>query len=347
MTAPVLALVASLAVLVGMLTVESREAARADRAQEATVVAAPEAVRPEGTSTPVAEPEDIEAGDVEAGDVETRNSEPRTTRKKVRNRPELPGGGHKVFGRNRFLVAYYGTASTGVLGVLGERRPDRMHRQLVRAAKPFKRKGEQVVPVYELIVTIADAHPGRDGDFNHDITRAEVRRYIRAAERNGALVVLDIQPGRDDFLSVAKRWRWALKHPQVGLALDPEWRMGPHEVPGRVIGSVRAREVNRVSAWLNRLTRRNGLPEKVFMLHQFRSSMIVNPQNIVDRRHLAEVLHVDGFGTPGQKLDTYGVLARPKQFAMGFKLFYDEDVSLMRPAAVRKIRPKVRFVSYQ
>jgi hypothetical protein len=32
---------------------------------------------------------------------------------------------------------------------------------------------------------------------------------------------------------------------------------------------------------------------------------------------------------------------------MGFKLFYDEDRPLMRGGAVRRIRPAVRFVSYQ
>jgi hypothetical protein len=32
---------------------------------------------------------------------------------------------------------------------------------------------------------------------------------------------------------------------------------------------------------------------------------------------------------------------------MGFKLFYDEDVHRFTPAQVRRIRPPVRFVSYQ
>jgi hypothetical protein len=59
------------------------------------------------------------------------------------------------------------------------------------------------------------------------------------------------------------------------------------------------------------------------------------------------VQHVDGFGNQGQKLATYHAVARPAQFAMGFKLFYDEDVNLLSPARVRTIRPSVRFVSYQ
>jgi hypothetical protein len=59
------------------------------------------------------------------------------------------------------------------------------------------------------------------------------------------------------------------------------------------------------------------------------------------------VQHVDGFGTPGQKRATYHAVARPRQFAMGFKLFYDEDVRRMGPAEVHRLRPHVRFVSFQ
>jgi hypothetical protein len=251
----------------------------------------------------------------------------------------LPKGG--------MLIAYYGTAGSGALGVLGETSPEQAHRRLARAARPFARPGRPVRLVHELIVSIADAHPGKGGDFSHDIARAAVRRHVEAARDLGALLVLDLQTGRSDFLAVAKRWRWALREPHVGLALDPEWRMGPHQVPGRVIGSVRAREVNRVSAWLSRMVVRHDLPEKVLVLHQFRTSMLPDVRRIVGRDGLRLVQHVDGFGNPGQKLDTYRVVARPGQFAMGFKLFYDEDRPLMRAPDVHRIRPRVRFVSYQ
>ena len=56
------------------------------------------------------------------------------------------------------------------------------------------------------------------------------------------------------------------------------------------------------------------------------------------------VQHVDGFGTPGQKLATYHAVARPRQFPMGFKLFYDEDRPPDGPGQVHRLRPEVRFV---
>ncbi|UDY22727.1 hypothetical protein [Nocardioides sp. Kera G14] len=259
----------------------------------------------------------------------------------------LPGGRTRVFQGDPLLVAYYGTAGSGALGVLGERRPDASDARLRAQAARFRSLGRPIQTVYELIVTVADAHPGKDGDFSHDLTRAQVQPWIDAAHRHNALVVLDIQPGRRDFLTVAQRWAWALADPWVGLALDPEWRMPPRAVPGRVIGHVDAAEINRVSAWLSDLTARRRLPEKLLLLHQFRRSMIRRPRLVASRPGLAMVQHVDGYGTRGQKLDTYHYVARPKQFTMGFKLFYDEDIHRMGPAAVGRIRPAVRFVSFQ
>lgn len=259
----------------------------------------------------------------------------------------LPGGRTKIFGDKRFLVAYYGSANTGSLGVLGETDPDTMVRRLRRAAKPFERPNSKTQIVFELIVTVADAGPGGDRDFSHDIAERDVRRYIRAAHRHHALLLLDIQPGRSGFLSVVRRWKWALEDPYVGLALDPEWRMGRHGVPGRKIGSVSSTEVDRVSKWLSTLVKLEKLPQKLFVLHQFRTDMIEDIDEISPRTGLVMVQHVDGFGTPRQKLATFNAVIRPRQFFLGFKLFYDEDTRLLRPGYVRAIRPKVQFVSYQ
>lgn len=273
--------------------------------------------------------------------------DPTAAAKPVRKPAPVRSSEWDIFAGNRTLVAYYGTAGTGALGVLGEGPPDRVIGRLRQAAQAFTRPGRPAQVVYELIVTIADASPGPDGDFSHDLARAQVERYVKAARRHGALLLLDVQPGRASFLEVAKRWEWALRAPHVGLALDPEWRMAPHEVPGRVIGTVDAAEVNEVSLWLVNLQRRLGLPQKLFVLHQFRSSMIERIDRVAVRERLATVQHVDGFGTREQKVATYRAVLRSDKFHPGFKLFYDEDVGLMLPARVLAIRPRVRFVSYQ
>ena len=115
--------------------------------------------------------------------------------------------------------------------------------------------------------------------------------------------------------------------------------MGRRGVPGRRIGSVSATEVNRVSTWLSTLVKIEKLPQKLFVLHQFRTDMIEDIETVEPRTGLVMVQHVDGFGTPGQKLDTFRTVVRPRQFFLGFKLFYDEDRRLMRPGEVRRDPP--------
>ena len=45
--------------------------------------------------------------------------------------------------------------------------------------------------------------------------------YLKAARREKALLVLDIQPGHTDFLEEVKRLEAVAAQPDVGLALDP------------------------------------------------------------------------------------------------------------------------------
>ena len=112
---------------------------------------------------------------------------------------ELPLGGTTIFPTYQ-LVAYYGTAGTPALGVLGEGTIPQMTQRLRQAARPFRASGKPVQIVYELIVSVADAHPGPDGNYSHFIAREKVERFVNAARRNKALLVLDLQPGRQSFL---------------------------------------------------------------------------------------------------------------------------------------------------
>lgn len=260
--------------------------------------------------------------------------------------PTLPLGGRSIFPEYR-VVAYYGTAGNAALGVLGEDTPDRILPRLRRAAKGFATTDRTVQPAYELIASVAQASPGADGDYSQMIDMRQIRRYVDAARRQQVLVVLDLQPGRGDFLTQAKQLEPFLREPHVGLALDPEWRMPRGKVPGRAIGQVGATEVNEVSAYLAGLVERHNLPEKLFVLHQFRASMLPDVTKVVRRPGLATVQHIDGFGTRSEKDATWARLRRPQQFHMGYKLFYDEDVQRYAPRDVLKFRPVPEYVSYQ
>jgi hypothetical protein len=258
---------------------------------------------------------------------------------------QLPLGGTRIFTAYR-VVAYYGTAGNSTLGVLGEGSPDKMLPKLRAAAKPFA--GNRKVQVaYELIASVAQAGPGADGDYSRMIPLGRIQQYVDQARRNKVLVILDLQPGRGDFLPQARALERFLVQPHVGLALDPEWRMPKGKVPGRAIGRVGAAEVDRVSGYLSGLVAQHRLPEKLFVLHQFRASMLPDVKRIRKRPGLALVQHVDGFGTRSEKDATWQRLRRPQQFHLGYKLFYDEDVKRYRAADVLKFKPVPELVSFQ
>ncbi len=259
----------------------------------------------------------------------------------------LPGGGKKVFGRDRFLFAYYGFAHPSTMFVLGESNPDRAFAKMRRQGRKLLRDGENLLPVYELVVTVADAEPGTDGDYAHDTLHSKVQEYVDAAERNGALLLLDLQPGRASFLEAAKRWEWALVHPWVGLALDTEWRMSSTQVPGRDIGDVTAKELNRVAAWVSDLVKAQRLPEKLVVLHQHRPGNVKGISKVRDHDGVAWVQHVDAAGSPASKIATYRNVARPRQFVTGFMVFLESDAPVMKPRAIRGIDDAIRFVSHQ
>jgi hypothetical protein len=260
-------------------------------------------------------------------------------------KPQLPQGGTKIFPAYR-VVAYYGTAGNKALGVLGEGSPDAMLPKLRGAAKGFA-GGRKIQVAYELIASVAQGSPGADGDYSKMIDLGKIQQYVDQAKRNKVLVILDLQPGRGDFLPQAQLLERFLIQPHVGLALDPEWRMPKDKVPGKTIGSTRAAEINRVSAYVAGLVRQHNLPEKLFVLHQFRASMLPDVQSIRKPPGLAMVQHVDGFGTRSAKTATWNRLRRPQQFHLGYKLFYDEDVKRYAPADVLKFKPVPELISYQ
>jgi hypothetical protein len=261
--------------------------------------------------------------------------------------PELPRGGRTILPGHR-VVAFYGAPQDRRLGVLGIGTPDRAGRRLARVARRYERPGMPVLPAMELIAVIAAGHAGNDGMYRTRQDPKVIRRYLRAARRMKALLILDIQPGRSDFLQEARRLRRWLRQPDVSLALDPEWRVNAPQVPGQVIGSVSSREVNAVSFWLDRLAQRHRLPQKLLLIHRFTEGMIDDVAALKPRRNLALAINVDGFGGRAVKRAKYHELAASgERLFDGFKLFYEEDTDLLTPRQVLRLRPPPAVVVYE
>lgn len=265
---------------------------------------------------------------------------------------ELPGGGQLVL-PGKTYVALYGTPGSTALGVLGEQDAEATIKRAAALAAEYEPLTDQsVVPALEIIATVASAQAGGDGDYSNELSVERLRPLIDLAGENGQYVVIDLQPGRTDFLTQAKLYEELLKLPHVGLALDPEWRLLPNQVHLRQIGHVEVAEVNQVVNWLADLTRENNLPQKMVILHQFQVQML-RDVNEVDqsRSEVAILIHVDGQGPQPTKQTTWRTLHNNATAVKywGWKNFYDEDIpGPLSPAdTMSKVDPVPDFISYQ
>jgi hypothetical protein len=244
-------------------------------------------------------------------------------------------------------VAYYGAPGSEELGALGIGTPDQAGKRLLAQMRPYRRGGRRLLPAMELIAVVAAGSAQQDGSYSKKQPTAVVKRYLEAARRIKALLVLDIQPGHADFLPLVKHYGRFLREPDVAVALDPEWHT-PGAVPGTVIGSTDAATVNSVSAYMARVVQKYRLPDKMLLVHQFTESMIRNKERLRHPHGVPLVLNVDGFGNQAVKIAKYNDFTHPRtRSRSGFKLFYKEDTNTMTPAQVLQLRPRPDVVIYE
>lgn len=268
----------------------------------------------------------------------------------VRGGHELPGGGLRMF-PGRTLVALYGSPGAASLGVLGEQPVGPAIDRARAQAEAYAPHVEgPVVPTFEIITTVASGGAEPSGDYSRRVPHDLVEPWIEAAGEAGVYVILDLQPGRTDFLTQAREVEPLLRYPHVGLALDPEWRLAPDQVHLRQIGSVGVEEVQQVADWLADLTRREALPQKLLLLHQFRLSMLPGRERLQVPPELAVAIQMDGQGSQGAKDATWQAVTTidpPEGVWFGWKNFHDEDTTLRSPADTMAVSPTPVLVSYQ
>jgi len=263
---------------------------------------------------------------------------------------EIPGGGLLLFPGRR-LVALYGNPLTTALGVLGEQDPAAGLARLNQLSTGYDADGLIILPTFEIIATVAAGDAGNDGDFSNEMPIDLLRSWVDFAGANGMYVLLDLQPGRSDFLSQARLYEELLLEPHVGLAIDPEWRLGPDEFHLEQIGSVEAAEVNEVVRWLAALTRDHALPQKMLLLHQFQDEMLPNRDQIEAPPELALVIQMDGLGTIPDKNTSWARTTATwevDQFEYGWKNFFDEDIpGPLGPQDILQLVPSTVYISFQ
>lgn len=249
------------------------------------------------------------------------------------------------------LVALYGTPDTPVLGSLGEQPVETAItrvQDLAAQYQPFSDK--PICPAFEIIATIAAAEPTPNQDFSREVSHDKLKPWIDTARQAGVYVVLDLQPGHSTFLEQAKALETFLREPHVGLALDPEWRLKPGQKHMKQIGTVTAEEVNQTAEYVAGLVTTHKLPQKLFMIHQFKNSMITDRHMLrTDLSELTWMIQMDGLGAQPTKLETWNTIRQnaPAGLHFGWKNFIDEDKPMLTPQQTMETQPAPWFVSYQ
>jgi len=264
---------------------------------------------------------------------------------------ELPFGGTNLIPTYRF-VALYGSPTFKSLGSLGEQDLEQTIARVKNLASQYQPLSEEkVIPTFEIITTVASAGLTENNDYSQELDPATIKPWIDRAKEQGIYVVLDLQPGRTSFVNQVMQYESLLLEPHVGLAVDPEWRLQTDKDRHLVkVGSVSAEELNQTSNWLADLVAKNNLPQKLFVIHQFKQSMISNREALdTSRKELAYSIHVDGFGRLSSKTETWNVIKTglPNNIYLGWKNFFDEDKPTPTPEQSMAQVPKPWFISYQ
>ena len=130
----------------------------------------------------------------------------------------------------RRLVALYGYPGTPALGALGEQG---LQASIARARTQRPVPGPSkipVIPAFEIIATVAEAHPGTDGDYSYESPVASLAPGYARRRRPGCtspgLAARPGQPARP-----GQEIPVLLELPDVGLALDAEWKLQPGQLP--------------------------------------------------------------------------------------------------------------------
>lgn len=248
------------------------------------------------------------------------------------------------------LVAFYGNPLSDVMGPIGQYGDDKLIATLHQQAQAYEQidPDHPVVPALDYVTPVVQSVPMQDGSWVYRMPQASIEHYIDLANDNHALFFFDMQVGHSTVQKeVNLVWNY-LQRPGVDLTLDPEFDMPPGAIPDQVFGRMTADEINWVIDQLSNLVQTQHLPPKILILHQFRLDMLPDWQRIHLRPGVQIVTCVDGFGTPGEKIDDYQIFDKQQLIQYpGMKLFYRLDKPLMTPSAVLALDPPPMLVMYQ
>lgn len=253
------------------------------------------------------------------------------------------------------IVAFYGNPLSKRMGILGEIPAAEMLAKLDREVAAWNAADptHPVQPALHLIAVVAQGYPGTAGKYRMRMDSALIEKVYGWAKSKNAILFLDVQVGQGTLQEELPRLTPFLSRPDVHLAIDPEFSMKHHEVPGTHIGTFDASDVNYAASLLRDLVTRYHLPPKILIVHRFTRDMLTGYKRIQLDPRVQIVINMDGWGPPSLKRESYRayVYSYPVEYT-GFKLFYHNDTrkpgsTLMTPADVLALNPKPLYIQYQ
>ena len=239
----------------------------------------------------------------------------------VKTPPPLPGS---ILPAKR-VVAYYGNPLSKRMGILGEFETSDMLAKLERDAAEWTRldPAHPAQPALHLIAMVANPDPGPSGKYRTRMDSALIEKVYGWAKSKNALLFVDLQVGQSTLEQELPWIEKFLMRPDVHLGIDPEFSMKARgAVPGRRIGTYDAADINYAIRFLAKLVDKYKLPPKILVVHRFTPKGVTNARNIQLDPKVQVVMHMDGFGAPSLKRDTYyrDIKQEPVQFT-GWKQF--------------------------
>ena len=223
------------------------------------------------------------------------------------------------------IIAFYGNPLSKRMGILGEFEPDEMLAKLDAEVAQWNKldPAHPVQPALHLIAVVAQGDKGRDGKYRLRMDSTLIEKVYGWAKRKNAVMFVDVQVGHSTLQSELPWLERFLMRPDVHLGIDPEFSMKNTPLaPGKKIGSYDAADVNYAIKYLGELVDKYKLPPKVLVIHRFTRKGVTNVSAIKLDSRVQLVMHMDGFGAPWLKRDSYYsyVKQEPVQFA-GWKQF--------------------------
>ncbi|MGZ8415319.1 MAG: hypothetical protein ACXW61_15005 [Gemmatirosa sp.] len=277
--------------------------------------------------------------------------------KKLATWPKGPASAPGALLPSNRIVAYYGNPHSKKMGVIGEYPEATMLGMLDRTVAQWKAADPKtpVIPAIHLVTVVAQGDPGKDGKWRRRETPEMIERTYKWAQGKKGVLFLDIQASHSTLQAELPLLLKYLERPDVHLGVDPEFYMHHDKEgvrPSAKIGTMKAADINYVIQTLDRLVTEKRLPPKVLVVHRFTRRMVPDAQSIRPTKNVQVVMHMDGWGPPWLKFDSYHhyIVNEPVQFT-GFKLFYHNDTkagdALLTPKELMQLTPKLSYIQYQ